>query len=75
MFDDGAERDVSQALARERIASHERAQHGRHHVLIRATSVRRVRAAERDTNAADHGDPTSLEIPHAPLRSNHDRKV
>ena len=70
VLDDGAERHVAQALAGERVARDERAQHGRHHVLVRAAGVGRVRAAKGNANAADHGDPTSLEIAHAPLRSN-----
>ena len=70
MLDDGAERHVAQALAGQRIACDERLQHGRHHVLVRAAGVGRVRTAKRNANAADHGDPTSLKIAHATLRSN-----
>ena len=50
VLDDGAERHVAQALAGERIACDERLQHRRHHVLVRAAGVRRVRAAKRNAN-------------------------
>jgi hypothetical protein len=70
VLDDGAERHVAQALARELVARHEGLQHGRHHVLVRAAGVSGMRAAERNANSADDGDPTSLKTEHTTLRSN-----
>src|SRR5262245_9631386 len=65
MLDDGAQRHVAEALARQRVAFDERLKNGRHHVLIRAAGVGRMRAAKRYANAADDGDPTSLQDAHA----------
>src|SRR5690606_42029105 len=60
----GAERNVPEALAREPVTLDEPAQHGAHHVQVRAFAVRGMRAAEGDSDTAQDRDSPSRSEEH-----------
>src|SRR5690606_38111603 len=64
MLDHRAERDVAETLAPETVTVDETAQHGAHHVLVRAFTVRGVRAAERYSHSAHDRDAPSRLVTH-----------